>query len=131
VGVSGTGPGESDQEAAIEFYTNKLGFDKIRDEPYGGGARGSEDQDLPEEAAHNHEKALGGKSDGSPILTLGTGDIHAAYERLQERGVRFLHGPARRWFLDQDGSPILLRQELLISAQTSKPRILVAGCNQG
>jgi hypothetical protein len=34
-----------------------------------------------------------GRSDGAPILTLGTDDIHAAYERLRERGVRFLGEP--------------------------------------
>ena len=58
-----------------------------------------------------------GSSDGAPILTLGTDDVRAAYERLQERGVRFLGEPYRYpWgigalLLDQDGSPILLQQE--------------------
>jgi predicted enzyme related to lactoylglutathione lyase len=58
-----------------------------------------------------------GRSDGAPILTLGTDDVRAAYERLRERGVRFLGEPYRYpWgigvlLLDQDGSPILLQQE--------------------
>jgi hypothetical protein len=58
-----------------------------------------------------------GRSDGAPILTLGTDDVRVAYERLRERGVRFLGEPYRYpWgigalLLDQDGSPILLQQE--------------------
>ncbi len=47
----------NDQEAALEFYTDKLGLEKVQDEPYGeGGARWinglagrSADQDRPEE----------------------------------------------------------------------------------
>jgi uncharacterized protein (TIGR02246 family) len=69
-------------------------------------------------AEHDHERAMVGRSDGAPILTLGTDDIHEAYERLRKRGVRFLGEPYRYpWgigalLLDQDGSPILLREEL-------------------
>jgi 4-hydroxyphenylpyruvate dioxygenase-like putative hemolysin len=68
-------------------------------------------------AEKEHEKAMVGRSDGAPILTLGTDDVRAAYERLRERGVRFLGEPYRYpWgigvlLLDQDGSPILLQQE--------------------
>ena len=29
----------NDQDAALEFYTNKLGLEKVQDEPYGEGAR--------------------------------------------------------------------------------------------
>jgi hypothetical protein len=69
------------------------------------------------EAERAHEKAMVGRSDGAPILTLGTDDVHAAYERMRQRGVRFLGEPYRYpWgigalLLDQDGSPILLLQE--------------------
>ena len=59
-----------------------------------------------------------GNSDGAPVLTLGTDDLQASYQRLRERGVRFLGEPYRYpWgigalLLDQDGNPILLQQEL-------------------
>ena len=59
-----------------------------------------------------------GNSAGAPVLMLGTDDIWAAYERLKERGVRFLGEPYRYpWgigalLLDQDGSPLLLQQAL-------------------
>jgi 4-hydroxyphenylpyruvate dioxygenase-like putative hemolysin len=116
----------NDQEAALDFYTNKLGLEKIQDEPYGeSGARWitvspaeMKIRIVLKKAEKEHEKALLGRSDGAPILTLGTNDIYAAYERLRERGVRFLGNPYRYpWgtgalLLDQDGSPILLQQEL-------------------
>jgi catechol 2,3-dioxygenase-like lactoylglutathione lyase family enzyme len=120
-----TGVFVNDQEAALDFYTNTLGLEKVQDEPYGeGGARwitvspaGYRTRIVLKKAEHDYEKALVGRSDGAPILTLGTNDVHAAYERLRERGVRFLGEPYRYpWgigalLLDQDGSPILLQQE--------------------
>jgi lactoylglutathione lyase len=121
-----TGIFVNDQEAALNFYTNKLGLELIQDEPYGeSGARWitvsparMRIRIVLKKAEKEHEKALLGRSDGAPILTLGTDDINAAYERLRERGVRFLGEPYRYpWgigalLLDQDGSPILLQQEL-------------------
>jgi catechol 2,3-dioxygenase-like lactoylglutathione lyase family enzyme len=120
-----TGIFVNDQEAALDFYTNKLGLELIQDEPYGESARwitvspeGSGTQIVLKKAEQDHEKAMVGRSDGAPVLTLGTDDIQAAYGRLGERGVRFLGEPYRYpWgigalLLDQDGSPILLQQEL-------------------
>jgi catechol 2,3-dioxygenase-like lactoylglutathione lyase family enzyme len=120
-----TGVFVNDQEAALDFYTNKLGLEKIQDEAYGEGARWitvspaeMKIRIVLKKAEKEHEKAMVGRSDGAPILTLGTNDIYAAYERLRERGVRFLGEPYRYpWgigalLLDQDGSPILLQQEL-------------------
>jgi catechol 2,3-dioxygenase-like lactoylglutathione lyase family enzyme len=119
-----TGIFVGDQEAALDFYTNKLGLEKVEDEPYGEGARWitvspaeMRIRIVLKEAEREHEKAMVGRSDGAPILTLGTDDAHAAYERMRERGVRFLGEPYRYpWgigalLLDQDGSPILLLQE--------------------
>jgi lactoylglutathione lyase len=115
----------NDQEAALAFYTNKLGLEKVQDEPYGEGAlwitvspSGSRTRIVLKKAEKDHEKAMVGNSDGPPILTLATDDIYAAYERLKERGVCFLGEPYRYpWgigalLLDQDGSPILLQQEM-------------------
>jgi lactoylglutathione lyase len=121
-----TGIFVNDQEAALDFYTNKLGLEKVQDEPYGeSGARwitvspqGARIRIVLKKAEQDHEKAMVGRSDGAPILTLGTDDVLSAYEWLRERGVRFLGEPYRYpWgigalLLDQDGSPILLQQEL-------------------
>jgi len=119
-----TGIFVNDQEAALDFYTNKLGLEKIQDEPYGeGGARwitvspqGARIRIVLKKAEQDHERAMVGRSDGAPVLTLGTDDVLAAYQELRGRGVRFLGEPERQpWgtgvvFLDQDGSPFLLSQ---------------------
>ena len=119
-----TGIFVNDQEAALDFYTNKLGLEKIQDEPYGEGARWitvspaeMRIRIVLKEAEKDHEKAMVGRSDGPPVLTLGTDDVRSAYETLRERGVRFLGEPYRYpWgigalLLDQDGNPVLLQQE--------------------
>jgi catechol 2,3-dioxygenase-like lactoylglutathione lyase family enzyme len=79
----------NDQEAALDFYTDKLGLELIQGEPCGEGARwitvsprGARTGIVLKRADREHEKAMIGRSDGAPILTLGTDDIHAAYERL-------------------------------------------------
>jgi catechol 2,3-dioxygenase-like lactoylglutathione lyase family enzyme len=115
-----------DQEAALDFYSNKLGMEKVQDEAYGEDARWitvspakTGIRIVLKKAERDHEKSMVGRSDGAPVLTLGTDDVRAAYEKLRERDVRFLGEPYRYpWgigaiLLDQDGSPVLLQQELV------------------
>jgi lactoylglutathione lyase len=114
----------NDQQAALEFYTEKLGLQKIQDEPYGEGTRwitvspvGAKIRILLEKAQQDHEKAQVGRSDEGPVMVLRTDDVRAAYEELQNRGVTFTGEPERSpWgigvvLLDQDGTPIYLLQE--------------------
>ena len=115
----------NDQDAALDFYTRKLGLEKVQDEAYGEGARwitfspvGTGTRIVVKKAERDHEKPRISRSDGVPVLTLGIDDVHAAYEELRGQGVRFLGEPYRYpWglaaiLLDQDGSPVLLRQDL-------------------
>jgi lactoylglutathione lyase len=69
-----TGIFVNDQEAALDFYTNKLGLEKVQDEPYGEGSRwitvspsGSRTKIVLKKAEKEHEKAIVGNSDGAPI----------------------------------------------------------------
>jgi lactoylglutathione lyase len=114
----------NDQQAALEFYTEKLGLQKIQDEPYGEGTRwitvspaGAKIRILLEKAEQDHQKAQVGRSDEGPVMVLRTDDVRAAYEELQNRGVTFTGEPERSpWgigvvLLDQDGTPIYLLQE--------------------
>src|SRR5215207_3736721 len=118
-----TGIFVDDQEAALDFYTHRLGLELIQDEPYGESARwitvlpkGAGIRIVLKKAEKEHEKAMVGRSDGAPVLTLGTDDLRSAYEELRGRGVRFLGEPYRfllglaAILLDQDGSPVLLQQ---------------------
>ena len=91
-----------DQEKALKFYTEKLGFIKKKDEPVGGGNRWltlvSKDwQDGPElllEPAPNHfepskvyQEAL--MEAGIPWTQFDVDSVDAEYERLTELGVEF------------------------------------------
>ncbi len=91
-----------DQEKALQFYTQKLGFLKKKDEPVGGGNRWltlvSKDwQEGPElllEPAPNHfeptkkyQEAL--LEAGIPWTQFDVQDVTSEYERLIKMGVEF------------------------------------------
>lgn len=91
-----------DQEKALKFYTEKLGFIKKRDEPLGGGNRwltlvSKEWQDGPElllEPAPNHfepskvfQNAL--MEAGIPWTQFDVDNVTAEYERLTKLKVEF------------------------------------------
>ncbi len=102
-----------DQDEAVRFYTESLGFEKRSDAPMGEGMRwltvapaGSATEVV---LAHGFGDggALLGKNTG---IVLETDDIDAAHRALSGRGVRFTKEPAREpfggWaeFVDQDGN---------------------------
>ncbi|MEZ5308907.1 MAG: VOC family protein [Pyrinomonadaceae bacterium] len=91
-----------DQETALAFYTDKLGFVKKIDMPISEDARwltvvSGEDQDGPEillEPAPNHfeparvyQEAL--FEAGIPYTQFGVDDVQKEFERLQGLGVEF------------------------------------------
>ena len=93
-----------DQAAALDFYTDVLGFELRHDIPVGGGARwltvGSpEDPDgaqlLLEPSGHPavapYRDAL--IADGIPLAQFAVEDVRAEHERLSRRGVRFTQPP--------------------------------------
>jgi catechol 2,3-dioxygenase-like lactoylglutathione lyase family enzyme len=92
-----------DQEKALRFYTDVLGFEKKEDVPMGGPrwltVVSPQDPDgielLLEPDAHPaagpFKAAL--VEDGIPFTSFGVDDIQAEYLRLQGMGVRFTQEP--------------------------------------
>jgi catechol 2,3-dioxygenase-like lactoylglutathione lyase family enzyme len=94
-----------DQEKALQFYTEVLGFVKKQDIPMGVHrwltVVSPEDPDGPEivlePAAHPavgpFREAL--VQDGIPFTMFGVDDVHAAHAALSAKGVRFTQPPAQ------------------------------------
>ena len=120
-----------DQEKAMRFYTEKLGFLKKKDEPLGGGNRWltlvSKDWvDGPElllEPAPNHFEPSRVYQDalmeaGIPWTQFDVENVDSEYERLTELGVDFSVKPTETGnvkyaiFNDTCGNNIQLVQEL-------------------
>lgn len=109
----------SDQDAAIEFYVETLGFEKRADVPFGDGNRWVEV--APREGATSI--ALVEPREGEPAgietrVALGTSDIDGDHASLRERGVDVdaevmrMGGPVPPMFFfrDPDGNRLLIVQ---------------------
>ena len=117
-----------DQDQAVDFYVNTLGFEKRRDSPFGEGSRWIEVAPpggqtaiallRPEDTGHGEG--------GRPLPTVGgpTGvslivdDMEATYRELSGKGVRFTSPPQQMpwgamatWFTDQDGNSYFLTDQ--------------------
>ncbi|MFJ7935793.1 VOC family protein [Sporosarcina sp. NPDC096371] len=94
-----------DQDKALEFYTEKLGFVKKHDVPmgkfrwitlvspddHGGTELLLEPNDHP--AAKEYQEKI--FAEGIPATMFGVADIHKEYERLLENGVKFTMEPTK------------------------------------
>ncbi len=101
-----------DQDEALRFYTERLGFEKRLDVPMGEGMRwltvtpAGSATELTLVNAHAAGAPLGANTG----IILETDDIDAAYQELSGRGVHFTELPIRHpwggWasFVDQDGN---------------------------
>lgn len=107
----------SDQERALDFYTNTLGFKIITNEPMGPNARWIE---VSPPGAETHlalwtppglEDRIGTFSG----IVFRCKDIQATYEELCKRGVEFTEEPRDQpggtmaQFRDPDGNTFVLR----------------------
>ena len=109
-----------DQDTAVAFY-ERLGFEKRRDEPFGGGNRWIE-MYLPESATGI---ALTPPPPGQTVtpmvtgITLTTDDIDATHAALRSRGVDVdaevsrLGGPVPPlfWFRDPSGHTLMVVEQ--------------------
>ncbi|MFJ8257165.1 VOC family protein [Peribacillus asahii] len=94
-----------DQEKALEFYSEKLGFVKKEDVPAGEfrwiTLVSPDDQDGTElllepnvhPAAKEYQKKI--FAEGIPATMFGVADIRKEYERLMEKGVKFTMEPTK------------------------------------
>lgn len=100
-----------DQDKALDFYTNVLGFEKKLDIPVGEfrwltvvSREGPDDLELTLEpnanpAAQTYQKAL--FDQGIPLNAFEVSDMEAEVARLRERGVAFTTEPT-------DAGPVII-----------------------
>ena len=117
--IASTTVSVTDQDAALDFYINKLGFVKRADEDMGNGMRWVT-VELP--GTQTGIVLAKGYGSGNPAgsftgLVLSSNDIQATYEELAAKGVHFTEPPTRQpWgmmqalFEDQDGNGYVLVQ---------------------
>ncbi len=94
-----------DQDRALEFYSEKLGFVKKQDVPVGEfrwiTLVSPEDQDGTElllepnnhPAAREYQKKI--FAEGIPATMFGVADLRKEYKRLMKHGVKFTMEPAK------------------------------------
>jgi len=120
-----------DQQKALEFYTDVLGFEQKRDMPVGthrwltvttkGEADGTELLLEPDEhpAAKAYKTAV--KADGIPVASFLVDDLDSEYARLHEAGVAFVQkpmdaGPVRMAVIDDTCGNLIQLVEVLKEA---------------
>jgi catechol 2,3-dioxygenase-like lactoylglutathione lyase family enzyme len=110
----------SDQDRSIEFYVDKLGFEKRTDIPFGGNYRWVEV--YPPSGTTGI--ALAPPPTGQTVeatqtgITLATDDVDASHAELKSRGVDVDEQVARMgdpvppmfWFRDPDGHSLMIVQ---------------------
>ena len=106
----------SDQNRALEFYTQKLGFEVATDQPFDGKQRWIELRiaNSPTRVVlftpEGHENRIGTFFNGS----LACDDVDGTYRQLSQKGVEFSKPPQQQpWgtfamFKDPDGNQFVL-----------------------
>jgi catechol 2,3-dioxygenase-like lactoylglutathione lyase family enzyme len=111
----------ADQDAAIDFWTGKLGFEKRFDQPYGEGSRWVEVAPPGGEArlALTPPMRDQGQPGGETGVAFTTDDLEADHAALRDQGVDIEdvmqvpeEVPPMAMFRDPDGNSFLLVQRL-------------------
>ncbi|RAP76064.1 VOC family protein [Paenibacillus montanisoli] len=106
-----------DQQKAKQFWTEKVGFDLVRETPMGPGAAWLEVAPKGAESALViYPKAMMKNwSELKPSIVFECTDIEATYEKMTANGVKF-EGPLQKmqWgtfatFYDEDGNQFLMK----------------------
>jgi catechol 2,3-dioxygenase-like lactoylglutathione lyase family enzyme len=94
-----------DQDDALKFYTEKLGFKKCQDTTFGEGMRWvtvalktQPDLEITFVKADSTEKlkSLGKQAGDHVFLTLETNNCNRDYEAMKAKGVKFMGKPAKQ-----------------------------------
>lgn len=116
IGVKFVSVPTRDQDRALAFYTEKLGFRLITDQPFGAEQRwielgiGDADTRFVLFTPPGEEETVGRRFSGA----LACDDVDATYRQLADRGVEFEARPARQpWgvfavLLDSEGNRFVL-----------------------
>ncbi len=103
------------QQRALEFYTNQLGFNVLTDQPFSAEQRWIELQIPGAETSVVLFRMDDGIKPGSTMnIAFATDDVEGTYRELSEKGVQFLQPPTRQeWgtfamFLDSEGNRFVL-----------------------
>lgn len=117
--IHSTTIGVADQDAALDFYTNTLGWEKAMDAMFGEGMRWL--TVVPPGATTQlvlAQSSWAGETKGHSGISVVTPDIDATYEALSARGVSFKQpvetmpwGQKATWFSDPDGNEFFLVEE--------------------
>ena len=106
----------TDQDRALAFYTEKLGFKVLTDQPFNDKQRwiemtiGGSETKFVLFTPDGHEDRIGGFFNGS----LACDNVEKTYEELKSRGVDFISEPQKQpWgtfcmFKDPDGNQFVL-----------------------
>lgn len=106
----------ADQDRALAFWTEKIGFRVVTDQPMGEGKRWIElsipgaESGIVLFTPEGHENRIGSFFNGS----FGCDDVEHTYRQLKERGVEFQEEPTKQhWgsyaiFKDPDGNSFVL-----------------------
>lgn len=108
----------NDQDTALDFYVNKLGWEKRNDMPFGEGVRWLEVAPRGAQTVLILAKGYGGwspdKVGGHSGMTLHADDVRATYDTLRQRGVQFTEEVSQQFwglwtaFVDPDGNHFFL-----------------------
>ena len=105
-----------DQERALKFYTESLGFEVATDQPFNEKQRwielriGHSQTRVVLFTPEGHEERIGTFFNGS----IACDDVEATYRQLRQRGVEFIQEPQKQpWgtfakFKDPDGNQFVL-----------------------
>ena len=114
----------ADQDKALDFYVNTLGWQKVLDNQMGPDMRfltvspTSDGTQLVLGHPDWFPGTTGRGPGGETGISLITNDIDATYKELTAKGVRFKGEPETMpwgdkaaWFFDQDGNEFFLNEE--------------------